>query len=153
MTMTPKHQFDSYLSKHMDEEGNFVAWKATINKTSFPNVKLSSGVNSFHLDENKYKDSFKLFLQIFGSVPSSLYDYSVFVNGEDIVITGLSETTVRIAIVDLSTSAVPGASVKMVRQPTNFRVYAPVTSSNSDPSSHQEDLEPLGNIFGLDGDY
>jgi hypothetical protein len=142
----------------MNEEGTFVAWKATINKLAFPNIKLSSGVNSFHLDENKYKDSFKLFLQMFGSIPSTLFDYNVFVNGEDIVITGLSETTVRIAIVDLTTGVVPGASVKMVRPPTNFRVYEPITSStnptsNSSQETQLDELEPLGNIFGTDGDY
>jgi hypothetical protein len=148
MSVTPLHQFDVYISKHVDADV-FTAWKATINRSSFPNVNLSNDKEqTYHLDEDKYKNSFSLFLQLCDSLPSKLFDYVVSIDGDNVVITGLTETTVRVAIVDLVTSQIPNASVKLVRPPTNFRVYAPTQAVQS------EDIGGISSIFGGDdGDY
>ena len=144
MTTTPLHQFDVHLSKHIEGDV-FTAWKVIINKSSFPNINLKDGEKQCaHLDEIKYGNSFSLFLQLFDSLPSKLFDYVISIDGDNLIITGITETTVRIAIVDVVTSLIPNASVKMVRSPTNFRVYAPKQPAQS------EDVECIGNIFGGD---
>ncbi len=148
MTTTPLHQFDVHISKHINADV-FTAWKATINRASFPNINLKDGEQQCaHLDEVKYRNSFSLYLQLCDSLPSKLFDYAVAIDGENLIITGITETTVRVAIVDLVTSLIPSASVKMVRPPTNFRVYAPTQPVQS------EDVGGIGSIFGGDdGDY
>lgn len=152
MSSTPLHQFDVKISK-CTEKNSDVCWNAIIDKSSFPNIipLKNDGANLFQLDENKYKNSFSLFLKVFGKLPSTLFDYSVFVpsNSNEIIISGLTETTVRVAIVDLMTNIIPNANVKMVRPPINFRVYAPTPNNDIDVSNDNS----LFNIFGETGDY
>ncbi len=136
MTTTPLYQFDVHISKHLDANV-FTAWKATINKTSFPNINLRNGQQqSLHLDEFKYRSSFNLFLQICDNLPNKLFDYTVGIDDDNLVITGITETTVRVAIIDLITALIPSAGVKIVSPPTNFRIYA-----STEPSKSGEKLE------------
>lgn len=142
MSVAPNYQFDVYITKQTDG----TCWKATISKTSFPVLPFSN--KTVHLNEDKYKNSFSAFLQLCDTLPSRLFDYSVAVEEDNIVITGLTETTIRVAIVDLVNSVVSGASVKMVKPPTNFRVYVPA-------NSNVENVDNLADIGGFfkDGDY
>ena len=144
--MNPTHQFDVQITKHMNYNID-VAWKATIKKSAFPNINLTSE-NSYHLNEEKYHNSFRLFSQIFGTLPTTLFDYSVSISEDNLVITGLTETTVRVAIVDLITSIIPTASVKMVKPPVNFRVYVPIETST--PVEIDNDISGM---FGGAADY
>jgi len=141
------NKFDVCLSKHHNDNDKF-RWKATINKTSFPKINLTNEPKLFHLNEEKYKKSFEAMLDVFGFLPSSLFDYNVLLNGEEIIITGVTETTVRVAIVDLITQTTSNASIKMVRPPLDFRVYIP--NETSTPIEAEVDL---GGIFGDIGDY
>jgi hypothetical protein len=146
--MNPAHQFDVQITKHVNDNID-VAWKATIKKSSFPEVHLTSDKSyNLHLNEEKYHNSFRLFSQIFGTLPATLFDYRVSISGDDLVITGLTETTVRVAIVDLITSNFPNASVKMVKPPVNFRVYLPAVTSA--PAEIDNDIS---GIFGEAADY
>jgi hypothetical protein len=136
-------------------------WKATINAFSFPpfvdkivsygdttvNPTLPQGI-IIHLDEDKYKNSFSAFLQFCHTLPSKLFDYTLAREGDNIVITGLTETTVRVAIVDLVNQIVSGASVKMVKPPTNFRVYVKANST----VENVDGLADIGSFFD-NGDY
>jgi len=140
MSVAPNYQFDVYITKQMD------GWKATISKASFPALQFSD--KAVHLNEDKYKNSFNAFLQLCDTLPSRLFDYSVTTEGDNIVITGLTETTVRVAIVDLVNSVVSGASVKMVKPPTNFRVYVPAKST----VENVDGLADIGCFFD-NGDY
>ena len=144
--MSLVNKFDVYLSKQASD--NKFKWKATINKSSFPKINLTNEPKLFHLNEEKYKKSFEAMLDVFGVLPSSLFDYNVSLNGEEIIITGVTETTVRIAIVDLITQTISNASIKLVRPPLDFRVYVPQETSN--PIETEVDL---GGIFGDIGDY
>ena len=144
--MSLVNKFDVYLSKQASD--NKFKWKATINKSSFPKINLTNEPKLFHLNEEKYKKSFEAMLDVFGVLPSYLFDYNVSLNGEEIIITGVTETTVRIAIVDLITQTISNASIKLVRPPLDFRVYVPQETSN--PIETEVDL---GGIFGDIGDY
>jgi hypothetical protein len=142
MSVTPNYQFDVYITKQMNGTG----WKATISKSSFPALQFLD--KTAHLNEDKYKNSFSAFLLLCDTLPSRLFDYSVATEGDNIVITGLTETTVRVAIVDLVNSVVSGASVKMVKPPTNFRVYVPEKST----VENVDGLADIGCFFD-NGDY
>ena len=144
--MSLVNKFDVYLSKQISD--NKFKWKVTINKSSFPKINLTNEPKLFHLNEEKYKKSFEAMLDVFGVLPSCLFDYNVSLNGEEIIISGVTETTVRIAIVDLITQTISNASIKMVRPPLDFRVYVP-----QETSTQMEVEVDLGGIFGDIGDY
>lgn len=141
------NKFDVYFSKQDNGNDKF-RWKATINKSSFPKINLTNEPKIFHLNEEKYKKSFEPMFDVFGFLPNSLFDYNVLLNGEEIIITAFTETTVRIAIVDLITHSLPNASIKMVRPPLDFRVYVP-----HETSTPIETGVDLGGIFGDIEDY
>lgn len=111
-------------------------------------VNCSTEEKKYHLDEVKYRKSFALFYQLFTEVPTSLFDYSVSVVDNELVVTALTETTVRVAIVELIMSKIPTASVKMVKPPLNFRVYLPTEEAVSTEVDHC-----LGGMFGDVADY
>ena len=154
MESPPNYRFDVYLSKHTDANGITDGWKASINKTDF--VSVVNG--TYTLDSDKYKSSFQSIADAFGHLPDIMFAYTVNLVGDNVEIVGLTETTVRVAIVDLVTKKHADASVKMVRPPLDFRVYLPTTSTApaTDPAS-AEPPEPavnISSIFGtMDGDY
>lgn len=139
MSSTPTYQFDAYVTKHID------GWKATIDKTLFPFPTNKTN----HLNEEKYRHVFSSYLLLCDTLPSKLFDYSICVDGNNVVITGLTETTVRVAIVDLVNSLIPDASVKMVKPPINFRVYVPQKQSVVE---NVDCLGVIGHFFDA-GDY
>lgn len=143
MSSTPSYQFDAYVTK---QNGG---WKATINKTLFPFLTQNTSNKTIHLNEEKYKHVFSSFLLLCETLPSNLFDYTVCLDEDNVVITGLTETTVRVAIVDLVSSFMPDASVKMVKPPINFRVY----SSQKQPAV--ENVDCFGDVgcFFDNGDY
>jgi hypothetical protein len=148
---TLAHQFDVYLSKYSKDNDHTFAWKASIDKAKFPKVSVHGGG---HLDEEKYKSSFQPIFDIFGSLPSQLFDYTVQDTADTIDIFGPTETTVRVAIVDLITGVLPKASVKMVRPPLDFRVYVPSAQTATMTATTEEQLAVPLNIFGnMEGDY
>jgi hypothetical protein len=64
------------------------------------------------------------------------------------MITGVAETTFRVAIVDLITQLIPNVSVKMVRPPLDFRVYTDLKHLESNEIDTN-----ISGIFGITGDY
>jgi hypothetical protein len=137
MTSELKHQFDVNFKINTSQN----VWNAVISKTSFP-YAITNSCN--HLNEETYKQSFSLLNTLLGNdyvLPSVLFDYNVTVNDTDIVVSGISEITVRVAIVDLLKQNTPGILVKMVRPAFNFRVYETKTEKVDDNVS-------LTGIFG-----
>ena len=146
MSVPPLHQFDVYISKNVNDDS---VWNATINRVSFPYVNQSNDKKQlFHLNEIKYRKSFSSFLQLCDSLPSKLFDYTISIEGDNLVIAGLTETTVRVAIVDLITERLPCASVKMIKPPINFRVYIPTEPEIPDGGFEMCNIGMLGG-----GDY
>jgi hypothetical protein len=138
----PKYQFDVFISKDPTNLHHI----ATVNKTLFPPI---SHTGLFQLDENKYQKYFQIFRELYGEetpLPTKLFEYSVDINDTDIVISGITEITTRIAIVELISDVVlnPDIKIKMIRHPYNFRVYYSDTVNN-------DNIE-FGNIFGI-SDY
>lgn len=144
--MEPTFKFHVNVSKITSNDK--ILWKATINKKSFPNINVTESPKLYHLDEQKYRTSFKSIFDLFGSLPTSLFDYEVSLNGDEIMITGVTETTVRVAIVDLITQLIPNVSVKMVRPPLDFRVYTDLKQLESNEIDTN-----ISGIFGITGDY
>jgi len=144
--MEPAFKFDVNVSKFTSNDK--ILWKSTINKGSFPNINVTETPKLYHLDEQKYRTSFQSIFELFGSLPNSLFDYEVSLNGDEIMITGVIETTFRVAIVDLITQLIPNASVKMVRPPLDFHVYTPLKQLET----NEIDSNIL-EIFGITEDY
>ena len=143
MSTKPLYQFDVYISRcHYGDSYDTISWKATIDRASFPNIDLSNGnQKTFHLDEYDYENCFNVFLQLYDFLSPKLFDYSVNIDDDNLFITALTETTVRAAIVDLITSHIPHAQVKLVRQPTNYRVYIPIQIKARSLEDYIKDLE------------
>ena len=144
MSTKPLYQFDVYISRcHNGDSYDTTSWKATIDRASFPNIDLSNyNQKTFHLNEYGYQDCFKVFLQLYDFLSPKLFDYSVNIDDDNLVITALTETTVRAAIVDLITFHIPHSQVKLVRQPTNYRVYIPpIQDKSTSLEDYIKDLE------------
>lgn len=151
-TPTPLYSFDSDLSKVTDSAGKFQAWKMTMARSAFPSSQLAAGsTHTFTLDSVKYANSFEQFSRLLNlpTLPAQMYEYTVSATDDSFTITGMTETTVRIAIVDLVNKSNPNTKLMMVRPPINFRVYALPSKSTDD----EVDLGGL-NMFGeCNGDY
>jgi hypothetical protein len=134
---TPFCSFDAHLSKKISADGKFSAWRFTIKMSDFPFVKLADGDEFINwLNVDTYKESFEPYYKMFASVgittiPEEFYSYTVERHGDEITISGLSETTVRVAIVNIVRNADSNTKVMMVRPPINFRVHK--TKHNEEP--------------------
>ncbi len=151
---TPLYTFDSYLSKVTDENGRFMAWKMTSSRNSFPASQIAPGEShTFTLDPVKYSNSFEQYRRLLNleTLPAQMYEYTISATDDSFSVTGMTETTVRVAIVDLVSKSNPNTKLMMVRPPINFRVHAL-------PQKPTEDVDVgAGNLFNMfgenDGDY
>lgn len=151
----PTYSFDAQLSK-VTENGKFVTWQYSMPRNSFPTSQLSAGSShTFVLDKVKYANSFGHYTQLLEplgmEVPEGFYTYTVSATEDTILVKGMTESTVRIAVVDLvTTSNSKSLKVMMVaRPPVSFRVY--------EQQSVKEPDEEFTGFTGLfpdaDGDY
>jgi hypothetical protein len=148
----PLHTFTAQLQRVV-ENGQSVGWEFKVSRSSFPNSEFSVGFSSsFVLDGQKYArsfESYKTFVQSLGvtEFPLSLLKYTVTSTDDFIVIRGLTETTVRVAVVDLVSRSNGNIKMTMTRPATTFRVYK--------DSQNTEDVVPdgFGSMFGDVGDY
>jgi|SaaInlStandDraft_6_1057023.scaffolds.fasta_scaffold07590_5 hypothetical protein len=148
----PLFAFDAYLRRDT-VDGEFVAWEFVVNKTIFPvpTDNFENGVSyDFTLDSDKYSKSFAPYKKMFNveTLPENMYKYSLKIDGDFLYISGISETTVRVAVTDTVTKQIPDTKLKLVRPPVNFRVYK---------EDEVVDEVDLGNMFlfggAEDGDY
>ena len=155
MSLNPTYQFDVVVGENTFD-GVTIGWKALISKAQFPKIsKLENTVQVFYLDKDKYKNSFQQFTLLFDTIPDKLFEYKAYIDEDNVVITGLTETTIRVAIVELITNLNSKFSVKMVRPPLNFRVYCDETQNYTNSSNQDNtffDVEQLG-LFSPIGDY
>lgn len=150
----PLYTFDAHLSKVTDSEGKFQSWKFTIAKKDFPASQLGTGEShTFVLDSDKYKNSFEQYSRLLGlsTVPESLYTYTVSATEDSIVVTGMTESTVRIAVVDLVSKSNSNTKLMMVRPPISFRVYSTVKTTPTTDGGETADVD-LGGVFGMFGE-
>lgn len=107
---------------------------------------------SFTLDANKYAKSFasyKNFVKSLGvdELPESLLTYTVTSTATEIIVSGLTETTVRVGVVDLVTKSNGAVKMTMTRPEVTFRVY-----KTKEPE--EETNVSFGGLFGEEeGDY
>lgn len=147
----PLHTFSAQL-KRVTENGASVGWEFRVSRSSFPNTEFQEGsTTSFVLDGNKYAKSFesyKTFLQSLGvtELPSSLLEYTVSSSSTEIVVRGLTETTVRVAVVDMVTKSNGNVKLTMTRPEVTFRVYKA-------PEETEESFDGFVGMFGDNADY
>lgn len=100
--MSAIYHIDSNISLNI-ENGNYVGWKAIIKKNIFHKLpQLSNYKKTFYLDYNKYKNYFQQYLQLLNTLPSKFLKYEAYIDGDNVVIIGLTDTTVRVSILELS---------------------------------------------------
>ena len=144
---TPMYAFDAKLSKLTDDNKNFVAWQFSMDRASFPASQLPNGeTRSFTLDRTTYATSFNNFTQLFGtSLPDALFAYTVTAENDRFYVKGMTEATVRAAVVDLVALSNADTKVMMLaRPPVTFRVY-----------EEEQEFSGITCIFGPEdgGDY
>lgn len=149
------YSFDAVMSKVNDSNGKFMAWKMTISRSSFPASALKNGETlTASLDPVKYSNSFEQYGRLLNlsTLPSDLYKYTVTASSDSFTVTGMTETTVRVALVDLVSQSNSNTNVRLVRPPVNFRVYE--KQSSTQPTTEEADVGGLVGMFGEDnGDY
>ena len=146
--------FDANMKKVTDTNKKFLGWQFTIAKKDFPTSELKAGQTyNFTLDAAKYRSSFEQYGRLLNVdvLPESLYSYTVSATTDSITVTGMTETTVRVAIVELINKSNPNTKVMLVRPPVNFRVYElPSLTENNDSVDVYAD--GMFNMFGTDDD-
>tara|TARA_B100001059_G_scaffold175478_1_gene175809 strand:+ start:1142 stop:1528 length:387 start_codon:yes stop_codon:yes gene_type:complete len=120
--MNPSHQFNAYISNFTNPTTNKILWKATIEKSKFPELNDHTTEKTYHLNPDTYKDSFQYLSDIFNQLPSQLFNYTVSTNGDSLYITGVTETTVQEGVVDLVKSVIPNANVNIIKPYFHVRI-------------------------------
>ena len=120
--MNPSHQFNAYISIFTHPTTKQKLWRATIEKSKFPELNHHTTEKTYHLNPDIYVDSFQYLSDIFNELPSQLFNYTVETNGDSLFITGVTETTVQEGVVDLVKSVIPDANVNIIKPYFHVRV-------------------------------
>lgn len=144
------HTFSAQL-KRVLKEGETIGWEFRVQRSSFPNSEFNVGsTTSFTLDHEKYSKSFASYKNFVGSLgmselPKSLLEYTITSTDTEIIVSGLTETTVRVAVVDLVSKSNGNVKLTMTRPETIFRVYK--------SKNENEDSNVVTSCSGLFGDF